>query len=529
MQDKKVSTPGRFGRRGLYAAIAGVAVLEVAYGCVGEENIEEFVNEHVGSTAEALASGATCGGTFNVDARKSLFVTEQSILTNFTFQRVMDTLTSRAGVTNSSLSVYQQWWDTQNKKPGVTTGGAHCDDVTNTAGQGTLNGFPFNQCPRSEGALASTNPFTGSDSYIPIGLVNRFDLAPVDGSHCGEYRIVFAKNSGTTGGRNLVIFEGVLPNPQGSGLAGCCPVAQFWAELSSDPSPASRATKLDNFFFNGLPGFAPVVRPEHYGMLGAGTYSNSRGQIRSNQFTSFPWTLKDFRLDKVCTTTTTGGVDVEETSTTTCKLLVRPETVKNNPFGRQFNDGNSVAFQDHFLTQVAGLQATNVNAITMDINNTFNAPDSPDAAVSNYSSQLGATFAGRISSQLVANGNPQGLTPANIANRAETQTCIGCHAPGMTSSLGGGLTWPSSLGFTHVEEFTEAGPDGSRFRISPALTNVFLPHRKQVLESFLLNPSLAGPSSAPEESLAGPIAVDDGVESVAAPTRVRTLGGSTTH
>jgi hypothetical protein len=529
MQENKVSTPGRFGRRGLYAAIAGVAVLEVAYGCVGEENIEALVNEHVGSTAEALASGATCGGSFNVDSRKSLFVTDTAILANFGFQRVMDTITSRAGVTNSSLSVYQQWWDTQNKKPGVTTGGAHCDDVVNAAGQGTLNGFPFERCPRSEGALATTNPFTGLDSYIPIGLVNRFDLAPVDGAHCGEYRIVFAKRSGTTGGRNLVIFEGVLPNPQGSGLAGCCPVAQFWAQLSSDTSAASRASKLESFFFTGLPGFAPVVRPEHYGMLGTGTYSNSRGQIRTNQFTQSPWTLKDFKLTKVCTTTSTGSVDFEETGTTTCKLLVSPETVKNNPFGKQFNDGNSVPFQDHFLTQVAALQATHVNELGMEISNAFNGADSPETLVSNYSTQLGPNFAGRIATQLAANGNPQGLTAQHIANRAETQSCMGCHEPGMTSPLGGGLTWPASLGFTHVEEFTEAGPDGSRFRISSGLTNVFLPHRKQVLEQYLLNPSLA---AAPDNSLAGRVDTDDGRDStLAAPTsgRVPTLGGSSTH
>ncbi|HZI11276.1 MAG TPA: hypothetical protein VE153_12905, partial [Myxococcus sp.] len=267
--EKKAGTPMKSGRRGLYVAIAGVAALEVAYGCVGEENIEAMVNEHVGSTEEALASGATCGGTFNVDERKSLFVTDEAILSRFGFQRVMDTITQRAGVTNTSLSVYQQWWDTQNKKPGLNRG-PHCDDTVNGLGQGTFNGFPYTGgCRRAEGDLASTNPFdtTSPDSYIPIGLVNRFDLAPANGAHCGEYRVIYAKKSGQTGfGRNFIIFEGVLPNPAGSGLAGCCPVAQFWAELSADTSVTSRATKLESFFFTGLSGFAPVVRPESYGL-----------------------------------------------------------------------------------------------------------------------------------------------------------------------------------------------------------------------------------------------------------------------
>jgi hypothetical protein len=543
MKLKKDGTPAKSGRRGLYVAIAGIAALEVAYGCVGEENIEQLVNEHVGSTEEMLASGATCGGTFNVDPRKSLFVTDEAILSRFSFQRVMDTITQRAGVTNSSLSVYQQWWDTQNRKPGLNLG-PHCDDTVNGLGQGTFNGFPYTGgCRRAEGDLASTNPYdtTSPDSYIPIGLVNRFDLAAANGAHCGEYRIIYAKKSGQQGfGRNFIIFEGVLPNPQGSGLGGCCPVAQFWAELTADTSVTSRATKLESFFFNGLSGFAPVVRPEHYGMTGAGPYVNSRGQIRTNQFVQGPWTLKDFRLDKVCTTTT-GTVDFEETSTTTCKLLVRPETVKNNPFGELFRDSNAaIPFQDHFLTQVKSLQAPSLNAIgaweespgvthVYNIANQFNAADSPDVSISNYSTQLDATFAGRINTQLGTNGNPQLLTPANIAERAETQSCMGCHLTSSNALLGGGLRWPASLGFTHIAETTEVGPDGPRFRISSALTSVFLPHRKQVLESYLQSPGLWTGSTATQDSLAGGEA--DGMTPSLTSTSgaVRTVGGSRTH
>jgi hypothetical protein len=57
----------------------------------------------------------------------------------------------------------------------------------------------------------------------------------------------------------------------------------------------------------------------------------------------------------------------------------------------------------------------------------------------------------------------------------------------MRKSLGGGLIWPSSMGFVHVTEAQrDTAPDGTqRFVISPALTNVFLPRRKAVLEAFL--------------------------------------------
>jgi hypothetical protein len=42
------------------------------------------------------------------------------------------------------------------------------------------------------------------------------------------------------------------------------------------------------------------------------------------------------------------------------------------------------------------------------------------------------------------------------------------------------------LGFVHVNETTrENGPSGLRFPVSPALVNVFLPHRQAVLQAFV--------------------------------------------
>jgi hypothetical protein len=51
-----------------------------------------------------------------------------------------------------------------------------------------------------------------------------------------------------------------------------------------------------------------------------------------------------------------------------------------------------------------------------------------------------------------------------------------CHQQSNNVALGGGLTWPASLGFVQVDE---AGA------LSPALTTKFLPHRKTVLEKFI--------------------------------------------
>jgi hypothetical protein len=51
--------------------------------------------------------------------------------------------------------------------------------------------------------------------------------------------------------------------------------------------------------------------------------------------------------------------------------------------------------------------------------------------------------------------------------------------------MGGGIRWPPSLGFTHISEQTDLGPDGPRHRISPALVGTFIPRRKQVIDTFL--------------------------------------------
>jgi hypothetical protein len=80
----------------------------------------------------------------------------------------------------------------------------------------------------------------------------------------------------------------------------------------------------------------------------------------------------------------------------------------------------------------------------------------------------------RIDGRLALMGSP--LRSRDVLRRATTQTCAGCHADASSTDVGGGITWPESLGFTHVDE---SG------RLSPALTGEFLPHRARVLDEYL--------------------------------------------
>lgn len=415
-----------------------------------------------------------------VDMRRSLAVNDKTILANFTLQAVLNQLVTQNGGTGfTSAQLFRQLWDTQNAAPGqadlnAVTASAHCTDNGNT-----LNGFSY-ACRPGEGAQASTSSPTTLASYSAIGLFNRFDLAPVDGSDCGEYRIVFAKTSGSSG-RNFLIFEAVLPNPNpGLGLEGCRPVAQFWADLSSDADPASRATKLKGFYFTGLPGFSPVVHINNYG-----NNARSVGQVRTNQFIGSPWMLREFKLQRTC-------------PSTGCIIKFTPATVKVNPFGGLFSPTNTSAqaasFQDHFVTQVASLARGDLNRFDYVVPDAFNSGQSNAQSigvVDDYPAQFGtgaSPFRTRIQNELTRLGST--LTPDDIVRRAQALSCGGCHQRSTFSpanTLGGGLIWPASASFVHNSEDSDPA-DTTRFQISPAMLNTFLPFRKGVLEGFLNTP-----------------------------------------
>src|ERR1041384_3222019 len=72
------------------------------------------------STAEPLVT--------SVDIRRSLVVTEVSILDGFSLERVLGQLAAQSGVPGlTPKKLFQQWWDIFNPKPGLGLG-PHCDD-----------------------------------------------------------------------------------------------------------------------------------------------------------------------------------------------------------------------------------------------------------------------------------------------------------------------------------------------------------------------------------------------------------------
>lgn len=275
-------------------------------------------------------------------------------------------------------------------------------------------------------------------------------------------------------GRAFIIFEAALPNPTpAAGIDACLPVAQFWQGLSQDTSATSRAAKLEKFYFTGgaVTGFPAVVDANHYGLAQQSSSQRSAGQVRTNFFVNFAeWQLREFKLRRTCTDPTNAG---------TCTLGFEHVTVKENPAEELFGGAHprSQAFLSNFLNQVPLLAAGNLNLIKMKIGNNFNEFESISQTQNVlYSTPGVASTATRdaIRQKLTAMGSS--LTVNNILDRATTQTCAGCHQVSNGASVGGGLTWPGTLGFVHVDE---------QSTLSPALTSTFLPRRKNVLERFI--------------------------------------------
>ncbi len=425
---------------------------------------------------------------------RSLAITEVAIIQNFHLERVLDQLVAQSGIPGmTSLQLFQQFWDTQNFAPGLGLG-AHCDDQFTPFGQPGLNDFPW-ECERQEGFQASVDPFPPlpeEQLYIPIGLFNRFDLAPGNGAHCGEYRIVYAMNpaSPLAQQRNYIIFEAILPNPQPSkGLEGCLPVMQLW-ESFSDPNmaPDEIQQEVERFYFDGFDDFEPVVHVNHYGlMLGGEGYACSTGQIRTNQFVQGPWTMREFKLANDCRC----GV---------CELVMVPVTVKDNPFGDLFNESSPEPLvpdlQTLIVSQVASLAEPDINRFGYSVEDRLNAAESPiddGLNVNHYVSQFlqvpGSGFQNAIDVELANMGSP--LQAEHIIARAHALSCAGCHLQSDGSDLGDGLIWPTSLGFTHVNENIVGSPPS--YDISQGLKDVFLPYRAELMQAYIDAGGSGGP------------------------------------
>ena len=287
---------------------------------------------------------------------------------------------------------------------------------------------------------------------------------------------------------------------------------EFWANLSNDSDPVSRSTKLENFFYNGLPGFSPVVNVNHYSSSATATFygASGSGQIRTNQFLQSPWLLKEFKTQTTCVS---GNCDFD----------IVPISVKSNPYGELWNkdiantgsvsipglDILATNFQADTLAQVTNTLLGNpdINAFSYAVDTNKNAADSNSQGAfqeDNYRRQLIDVSADNTYENAIDNAGSLLTTPLTkqqIANRATALSCAGCHQPGSfgltaANSIGPGQSWPNALAFVHVDvdpnvnlsgmpgfDVSKFNGNPNGFNISPALLNNFLPARENNLVS----------------------------------------------
>lgn len=491
-------------------------------------NVEEQVDrDDPVSTTDDPASCSPAITTSDLFFERSFAVTDAAVLdpdndmSPFSLNRTLSQLVTQANVPGlTAEALFKQWWDTQNEAPGSTTG-PHCNDQI-TGATASFNRYPW-MCPRSgEGQLASeVNPLSSASPvfFRPIGLFNRFDLAPSSGENCGEARIVYASRRG----RLLAIFEAKIPNPTPGCVQGCLAVVNFWKNLSTDrEASGSRLTadtmksRLSNFYYVGLPGFGPVIHINNF-MGSSGPYNRGSGQIRTNEFHTSQWELREFNGLKTCGS---GG----------CRYQFLPATTKGNPAPLLFGDPNNVSdptvsaqvvdFQNRFVnSEVQHLAVGDINTFFMDVPNNFNSGSSNMAFTNpnDYSFTMSPELVVRLDARLVQLQSqgvvPAGLGAGHIIRRATAMSCGGCHFFSSGADLGPGVgSWPLSNGFTHIDEFTtpqnSLDGNGQAFNISSALRDVFLPRRRTVMVNYYNSrrcttcPS-PSPSSTPSVSTSG--------------------------
>ena len=384
-------------------------------------------------------------------ADRSFAITDKVILEAFTFQRVLEQITEGSGVTPEAF--FRQWWNTQNAP--------QCNEL--------VNGFP-RECPSPAGTLA-TEPFL-PENFFPIGITNRFDQA--NATQCGQYRVAFANRQVTSEETFHVIFEAELPNPRPErGLEGCRPVAQFWADLSKIESLQGRRERLERFFFDGVEGFAPAIHADHF--------QHNQSGVRSVQLV-MPDFFPGFFQWRV----------VRENGT----LLMKPDTLENVPAKEMIDANNvdekAVRFRQVFLENVKNLAVKDANLYFMRIPNEFLVPDHRASSTDREfalnpvyfrarQTPAGQAYDAQIAAELQRIGST--LTPFDIVVRAETQSCIGCHFLG--TPVGEGVEFPEAI--SNQQHVTEDGAErADRFTISPAMRDVFVPHRMKILKDFLL-------------------------------------------
>lgn len=448
-------------------------------GCDGPVDEERF---RVYTTQASAGDGGSCPDVVatDVDPRRSLIETNVTALAPLTLDAVGSAVGTSAGLWDDDLHGWRLLGSILARFspvscPGYVSPAPMPRLGVEVVGLPGINDYPI-LCERYEQEAIY--------GWTTIAAVNRFDLAPADGSNCGEARLISSTQVGNFGPHQMtVIFEAQLPNPSPEcGIEACRPVQEFWAGLSEIDDPAARADELRLAFLDGHPdleaaGFGPFMSLQN---LTFGT-----GQIRVNAFSAPPRTLREFKA--VLTVSPWGE----------SQLSTVPVPVAGNPYGGLWHEHalpHAAACQDALVDSVQHLMVGDPNLMAVDLPEACLAAESPGTTMQDYAFRLAldggpfkwGSLSHRIQEEILALDPASTLSAEHIARRAEQVSCIGCHG-GVSPSddLGNGVSGVLTPGQHVIQSPTEPCPGGSCYPISVALEDTFLPFREQVMEAFL--------------------------------------------
>ncbi len=416
-----------------------------------------------------------------LDIKSSLIIHDDATLdaSGINLVEVFDRLTAGSENGQSGAQLFRQFWDNQ-----LSVSSLGSSVICN----GQFNGFPI-ICDRFEATFATglseSELLADMQTFRLLAAVNRMELHN-RWQDCGEHRLVFGK---IVSGRNFLILEARLPNPTPGQASGCANVVNFWNDMSSldaQTQAAERAARLRAFYLEGTVTGTPVVSAEHF--------MDATGQIRTNQFMQSPWLLRENKLVRTCDPV--------------CHITAHPVSVKENPFGELFNPalpsgsplaGLAAEFQNVFVQNLASLTTGSMVELKNDFPEKFNNgqshSDFPGLTENQFAQHFGgnmtSSFGVRLAEQLQGVTDARGapLTVEQVLARSTALNCGGCHQPGFFGLTNPGSigamrlpngviidSWPSTLGFVHIDEGRN---------LSPALEQVFLPVRLQAFVDIM--------------------------------------------
>ncbi|MFZ5897266.1 MAG: hypothetical protein ACOY0T_39775 [Myxococcota bacterium] len=438
---------------------------------VGGE-VLEFNQGRVNINIDVIEVGQQCETPSNVTRpERVLLENDTQALAKISLRNVFLALANNGDVKGNADVLFNQIYDSYATADVAQLPDAvHCgDEVTN--GVPSLNGYPI-ACNRRERLHVGD-----LDNFRALAVVNRIDLAPQNGANCGQQRMIFGTN---TQGRAFMIVEAQIPNPRPElGIQGCLPLAQFWFDQNSIEDAGVRGDRLAGAFLTGDPGlsaagFGPFYNPNN---LTVGS-----GQIRTNQFDSDPWTLREFKLTK----------DGE-----TLKTI--PFPTAEAPNGQLWNENNQLpqgeACRANFLNALEGLLTPDTTQMSFIVDQQCRDSESRNDKSQFYAAHMTAGFSAQLEERLAGTG----ISAIELANRAQfAGSCIGCHMESSGAILGLGVVAPPSLDFPHVTESPSADC-GARnagrqcFPTSVALKQLFLPSRLNTLAALVGVPIVKDP------------------------------------